>query len=262
MRFSKGAGENKLSFPLDAAQIRALSPCSLVSPRIGKSHGITMPPALCNDAGRADALREVEKVREDVKGKTFPMWFMRKYYPDDWGSFPEEIPALLADEGLHFSRPEGLADVVHMDNPVDLGRAMLRWLINQGATPKGASTISYDFLGAVPESMAGMAREVDNALAKAFEVKYYYGLPRPEEVHGSKDITHYDEGSPSHPTFPAGHGAAAFASAIYFLEEWALTDEQKKALFDAAYIWSMARTFAGVHFAVDNLTFAPRRSEV
>jgi len=258
--FQKGAGKNKLTYPLDAKQIRDLQKCKIVSPRVGKHHGIVMPAALCNDASRKEALAEVMAVREQVKAGEFPRAFMEKYYPDDWGTFPKEIPALLAREGLSFDDPEGLADVVHMDNPVDLGAAMLGWVLGK---INDNQWDSFPFLDLVPGAMAGMARDVHSALVKAFDVKYYYGIARPEEVGDGPGMTHYDEGSPAHPSFPAGHGAAAFASAVYFLREVpTLSDADKKALFDAAYIWAMARTFAGVHYAVDNLTFAPRRAEV
>lgn len=258
--FQKGAAPNKLEYPVTREQVRGLKKCSLASPRHGKSHGVPMPAALCNEYTRADALKEVIEVRQSIKDGKFPRAFMEKYYPEDWGKFPADIPALLEAEGLSFDEPVGLADVVHMDNPLDLGGAMLTWLINQGAKPKGESERYHDFLMFVPGAMSEMAGDVDTALGVAFDIKYYYGVPRPEEVAG-ENITHYDEGCPTHPSFPAGHGAAAFASAVFFLREWVLTDEQKKALFDAAYIWSMARTFAGVHYAVDNVVFAPRRAE-
>ena len=280
-RFQKGAGENVLTYPLDHSQIKALKPCGLVSPRIGKHHGIPMPPALCNEAGRANALREVLKVREDVKAGTFPMWFMRKYYPDDWGTFPESIPAPLArahltfnlPAPLSFDDPAGLASVVHMDNPLDLARVMMGWMIDEGVpAPDADNRIGFDFINTAGSPWVNIARAVEDALETAFEVKYYYGLPRPEEVAGEK-ITAYPEGCPNHPTFPAGHGAVAFAILKEFLK-WIknalargkISAEKSAALaktaFDAAYTWAQARAFAGVHFPDDNLPFAPRRSEV
>lgn len=267
--FQKGAGENKLTYPLDHAQLRAMEPCGLVSPRVGKHHGIPMPAALCNASARSEALREVMRVREDVTGGVFPMWFMRKYYPEDWGAFPDTIPAPLAmahtvfalPAPLSYDDPAGLANVVHMDHTHDLARVMLDWLIDEGARPNGFDGPGFDFLAIVPEQHARVSELIEGAMERAFDVKYYYGVPRPEEVAG-ENMTAYDEGAPSHPSFPAGHGAAAFATARYFLREWVLTDDQAKAVFAAAYVWSMARTFAGVHYAVDNLPFAPRRSEV
>ena len=63
----------------------------------------------------------------------------------------------------------------------------------------------------------------------------------------------YQEGSPTHPSYPAGHATAAAAGirivASYFdLEEW-----QRDELFKAAYDWGMYRLIAGVHYPSDNL---------
>ena len=279
-RFAKGAGDKKPVPPLTSSSIRALGAHGMVSLVPGKSHGLCMPAALCNDAARADALREVLKVREDVKAGIMPMWLMRKYYPDEWGKFPETIPEPLArahekfnlPAPLSFDDPAGLANVVHMDNPIDLGLILHWWLLNQGAISKDASDEGYDFLANVVEAMADMARAASIYARKAFEAKCWFMLPRPEEVHGSKDITAYDEGSPAHSTYPAGHGAIAFAEAQFLMKRFVLVGEDGKRiplpmhilkpLFDSAYIWAMARTMAGVHFAVDNLPFAVLRSEV
>lgn len=269
MQFSKGAGENKLSGRLSHEDFRNLKPSDLASPRPGKSHGVTMPAALCNDEALKASADEIRTVREMVKAGEFPRAFMGKYYPSDWGAFPDETPAVLAiahekfalPSPLSFDDPESLAHVVHMDNPLDLGILMHRWLMMQGAAPKSHDTKHNDFLAKVPRAMAGMAAATAAALDKAFEIKYEFLVARPEEVWG-ENLTHYPEGCPTHPSYPAGHGFAAFQQARYFIQNWALTEDQEKALFDAAYVWSMARSFAGVHHGVDNLTNAPRRAEV
>lgn len=259
MKFNKGSNQNDLKYPITSEQIENMEECNLISVRVGLHHNVTMPAALCNSDAIKESLKEVLQVREMVKKNKFPRQFMEKYYPEEWGEFPDEIPQLLANEGLSFDNPEGLADVVHMDTPLDLGQAMIRWLISEGAGPTDTDTRMFDFVEIVGQSLAGMSAEVADALETAFEIKYYYGVPRPEEVAGN-NMTYYPEGCPNHPSFPAGHGAAAFASAKYFMDEWNLSEKTKKALFDAAYIWAMARTLAGVHYAVDNLTFACRKA--
>ena len=279
-RFAKGAGDVKPVSPLTSSNISALGAHGMVSLVPGKSHGLCMPAALCNDAARATALKEVLKVREDVKAGAMPRWLMRKYYPDEWGDFPETIPEPLArahekfnlPAPLSFNDPAGLADVVHMDNPIDLGLILHRWLLDQGAISKDADEEGYDFLANVTDAMEDMGRAGARAARKAFEAKCWFMLPRPEEVHGSKDITAYDEGSPAHSTYPAGHGAIAFGEARYLMKSFVLVGEDGKRiplpmyilkpLFDSAYIWAMARTMAGVHFAVDNTPFAVLRSEI
>lgn len=257
--FRKGLDQNDFKYPLTMSQIKNMESCEVVSPRAGKRHGVQMPAALCNDSALRVSLEEVLEVREMVKNGKFPREFMEKYYPREWGEFPDEIPKLLENEGLSFEDPAGLADVVHMDTPLDLGEAMIRWLISEGAAPNNVTSLNYDFLTIVPKSLMEMSIEVYDKMEICFEVKYYFGVPRPEEVADDISITHYDEGSPSHPSFPAGHGAAAFASCDYFIKNWKLNENTKKALFDSAYIWAMARTLAGVHYAVDNLTFASQK---
>ena len=278
-RFSKGAGPNKLSYPITREQMRALKPCKLVSVRVGRSHGIPMPPALCNSVARAEALAEVMHVRQQVQKGTFPRAVMEKYYPEDWGTFPKDIPAPLArahetfnlPAPLSFDDPQGLASVVHMDNPLDLARVVMDYMIDEGVPAPHADGAGFDFIDTASKPWQAISDAVQNALNMAFEVKYYYGLPRPEEVAG-ENMTHYPEGCPNHPTFPAGHGAVAFDTIKVFLDwlEKAFkagkikVEKYKriaKELFDSAYVWSMARMKAGVHFAVDNLPFAPRRAE-
>lgn len=259
--FQKGLAQGlpAVEYPVTRARARGPHNAGLVSVRNGEHHGIQMPAALCNDAARKRALQEVLDVRDDVNSDQFPRAFMERYYPEDWGSFPSEIPELLAWEGLSFDNPKGLANVVHMDDPTDLGRAMRNWLMAQkGCEPKHLENKSgMDFVNVVAGTIAGVASAAKEGLDHVFEVKWYYGVPRPEELAG-KNITAYAEGCPNHPSFPAGHGAAAFHTLIYFLKEWTLTGEAKRALFASAYIWAMARTMAGVHYAVDNLVYAPR----
>lgn len=260
--FAKGAGKVKPVAPMTQAQLLKLGKHNMISVRPGKAHGVSMPAALCNSASRQIALQEVLDVRTLTTNETFARTFMESYFPEVWGEFPKQIPAALAAEGLSFEKPTGLANVVHMDLPTALGDAMLRWLISEGATPKKYNEKSkgFDFTAYVPDAIAGYSKAAAQGLDKAFDVKYWFLLPRPEEIDGSggKEMTFYPEGSPNHPTFPAGHGFAAFAILRWFLKNWNVTWEQAKALFACAFIWAMARTLAGVHFAVDNLVHAPQ----
>lgn len=272
-KFTKGSNGIDLEYPISRSQASLLNGYSspehsLISVREGDSHGYNLPMALCNDQSRKEALNEILKVREEVENDIFPKWFMEKYYPEDWGTFPEKIPEPLANahntfnlpQPLSFDDPKGLANVVHMDHTTDLSRVVLNWLISEKADFKNKAEKGFNFLAAVPDQHEKLNRKIKQYMDMAFEMKWYFGVPRPEEVAG-KNITAYPEGSPSHASLPAGHGAAAFATAIHFLSEWNLTTEQKKTVYDSAYIWSMARSLAGVHYAVDNLMFAPRYHE-
>ena len=261
--FQKGAGKYSLAYPVMQDQIDTMGTTALVSIRAGHSGGLALPDGLCNNTGLHASATEIAVVRELVKQGTFPGEFMRKYYPSEWGNFPEEIPEMLAAEGLSFADPEGLANVVHMDLPIMLGQAMLRWLISQGAKPRytlNAHT-GFDFVTTASHELSALADEITEALEVAFRAKYFFGVPRPEEVLDNPNMTHYPEGCPNHPSYPAGHGAFSFATGRFFARRWRLDGnplprEMMKAIFDACYIWAMARSLAGVHHAKDNLAYA------
>lgn len=268
IQFSKGMGENALTAPVDRAQIRSVKESGFVSLRVGDSHGIPLDDDLCNPTRLQEALDEILEVREMVERDEFPRAFMGRYYPGDWGEFPDEIPAPLAhasevfhlDAPLSFDDPKGLAQVVRMDHPIDFGRVLIDWLLDNGAKPKIRATGHFDFVEVVAGSMSKLMGRVYHGLNEVFEVKWEHMVARPEEVAG-KNITAYPEGCPGHPSYPAGHGRAAFDTIGYFFDEWDMSDEQKKAIFDAAYVWAMSRSLAGVHYGVDNVAYVPRRSE-
>ena len=57
----------------------------------------------------------------------------------------------------------------------------------------------------------------------------------------------------NHPSYPAGHGSAAGATGKFFFDYCNLSATDRIEIRSACYLWAMFRTFAGVHFAVDNL---------
>lgn len=247
--FQKGAAPNLLTYPVDQQQLDGLQPCVLASPQVGDNHGLELPPSLFCSAMRHSLAKEVLDVREMVEQSKFPRAFMQKYYP--WGEFPEETPAILQAEGLSFSDPKGLANVVHMDNPMDFPNAALKYILMNGGQCKQANEGCNDFIEKVPETVNKLSQAMHRNLVKAFEAKYYFGIERPEEVM-TENITAYDEGCPTHPSFPAGHGAAASAVSV-LLKRFNVSDDVEKQVKDAAYVWAMARSLAGVHYGWDNV---------
>ena len=259
--FNKGMGDNECVYPFTEEQIKNLKKCRLVNPKVGDNHGLIIP----KDFDILKATNEVIQVRLDVERGIFPMWFMQKYYPfrEKFGEyeFPKEI---LGIEGLSIDDPRSLANVVHMDSPNDMPKTCLTWLTNpmyeQGVNVKSWTPNYINFLETIPYVEEQIADGVKRALIKAFEVKYFFGLIRPEnvweEISGfdGKKLTAYPEGCPNHSSFVAGHASAAAGGVSSLMNQMKnLKDCQEKKLIDTAYSWAMFRTLAGVHFHIDNI---------
>lgn len=261
VKFTKGGSPNDLVFPLTETHYASLEKCRLVNPKVGDNHGYKIP----DDFDIVASTNEIVQVRLEVEKGQFPQWFMDKYYPfkSEFGNyeFPEEIAAI---EGLSKDNPQGLADVVHMDSPTDMPKAALKWLTHpdygQNQNVKNWKDRYINFLETIPDVEEQIADGVKRALIKAFEMKYFFGLARPEEVWSQlngldgKLLTAYPEGCPNHPSFPAGHASAAAGGLVYLIREFPkLTDYQLKRVLDMGYSWAMFRSFAGVHHAIDNI---------
>jgi len=257
--FNKGMGENSCTFPITKEQIDNLKPCRIVNIKEGNNHGIKIP----DDFDIIKSTYEIIDVRFDVGNDNFPYWFMDKYYPFEGDyEFPSEV---LSIEGLCESNPKDLANIVRMDSPTDMPKAVLKWLThpdyNQKVNVKKWTANYVNFLETIPDVEEQISDGVKRALHKTFEVKYFYGLARPEEVwkeitgfEHTENITAYPEGCPSHPTFPAGHSGAAAGGVVPIIKELdKLSPKQLKIVLDTAYSWSMFRSLAAVHFSDDNI---------
>ena len=256
--FQKGAGNNTITYPITQEQIDNLDNCRLVNPIVG-----TTEYKIPKDFDEIQSSFEILKVVQEVKKGIFPRWFMEKYYPfkEEFGEFPEEIPTPLANEGLSFEDPVGLAMSVHMDFPTDMGRAIIRWLLSEGYNVKAWTPKYVNFLESVPFLEEQLSDATKRALVDAFKGKYATGVRRPEEV--LEEITGvpgplftlYPEGSPCHPSgLFAGHGAASAASGKSIIKEFEeLPNHILKQVLDTCYIWAMSRSLAGVHHWQDNV---------
>lgn len=248
VKFSKGAGDNILSFPLTQDAIDNLEPCGLHSPLVGEDP-FPQFDHWADEDSREQTIADFLKARADVNRGVFPYWLMHKYYP--WqGKFSEHTPQPLVNQGLSYDNPQALAHIVHMDKPTDMPFAVLDWVHSLGHRPKQARENCVDFLEYI-ESLDKLSQAVYRNLRKAFSTKYYRGTPRPEEVLGY-NCTAYKEGCPPHGSDPAGHGAAA-GSVSVIISRYDLPDDVVAVIRDTAYAWSMFRTFAGVHWPQDNV---------
>ena len=255
MRFQKGS-TTSLEYPLTAVPANNGS-SRLVNPMIGNPRGLKAP-LMPGELGFDAELHEVLEVRLDVTNGRYPADFMARHHPRaDFD--PMVMPEPLARKGLSIDDPQGLANVVHMDSPIDMPLAVLMWLVGQTDVRLKESVSDHvDFLGAVPYVIENLADAVKRNLIRAFEAKFYFGRPRPEEVLEAdtailfSKFTAYPEGAPCHPAYPAGHGAAAAAVKV-FDKMFHLLPWHKRVIYDCAYHWSQYRTLAGVHYATDNL---------
>jgi hypothetical protein len=68
----------------------------------------------------------------------------------------------------------------------------------------------------------------------------------------AEDFTHYEEGCPMHPSWPAMHSASSVAS-LWLAVVADLTPDQYCQVLRTDYAVSFARTVAGVHYTTDNI---------
>lgn len=254
MNFKKGLGNNTISYPLTQDQIDNFDPCDLVNPKVGNSYGYKVP----DNFSLQKAYKEVVHVRMDVLNNKYPHWFMEKYYPFEGFEYKERMPVALKREGLSIGNPRRCSRVVWMDLPSQMPNAVLRWLLSKGYNVNAWTDKHINFLESVPDMQELITDGVKKSLDRAFEMKYYFGVARPEEVYAANgfggNMTAYPEGCPTHPSIPAGHSSAAAGGVKALLDNFEpLSQEDLQEALDSAYLWAMWRTFAGVHYAEDNV---------
>lgn len=248
--FKKWANGNNITFPFTQATLDLLKDSNLVNPRVWNPRGLKIPDGF----DIKEACMEIAFVRMQVLRGEFPYEFMKKYYPFEW-EFPDEIPEPLSNEKLFFSRPDGLANVVHMDKPHDVADSCQEWLLTQGTPVKTNKPNYINFLEKLPSVHENVAQSVDSALSDAFDAKYFFGIQRPEEELFGLTLTHYPEGCPNHPSYPAWHGAAAAWGIKSLIDQFEVDEYELKVLLDTAYVWAMARSLAWVHYWIDNVAW-------
>lgn len=253
LRFKLGA-KSVITYPcLEIPKGRS----EMHSPQVGVKHGLDD----FDFTKYEEMMWEVRSVRDQVEKGEYPYQFLRKYFPKRWGELPLELPPLLQAKGLSHLDPQSLANIVHMDKPVDLGFAIMDFLLANKVKNRLKHTNSghFEFLDLIPRFIGDLSRKIETSLNHAFQAKYYFGVARPEEVYEhltgipGKGITHYRDNSYNHPSYPAGHGSAAGATGRFFQDACNLEHHERNDIRRACYLWAMFRTFAGVHYAVDNL---------
>ncbi|MEO0415248.1 MAG: phosphatase PAP2 family protein [Verrucomicrobiota bacterium] len=249
--FQKGMPEGYVQkYPVTEENFPPSQGASIVSPRIGDSHGIK-PPTLSGDEAMAAMCAETIRVRDQVNRGIWPAWFFVKY-----GARPD-VPEPLRPHVLTAGRfdPAKAAKLVHMDKRDDLGRILLDYFGGMGKVKGNPDPVSGHIEFVQDARHADLLAEVTEALELCFEVKWFYGASRPEErIPLGPEWTAYDEGCPNHPRYPAGHSAAAAATADFVYSQLSEpTAKDLQLLANTCFHFAFYRTLAGVHDAEDNL---------
>lgn len=248
-RFDQGVAA-PLEFPLRELPNR---PTTIHSPRIGKQHDVKP----FDFTKYEPYLNEVLDVRLTCGLGKFPHEFMEEHLPSSWGSYTAKWPEFFTIAGITPDKVETCVEAVRMDTPIDLGLFIMRWLRDKNALKLKQGANYTQFIKTFPLAIAEMSKRINEALEKCFEVKYYYGVARPEQlfekVHGQKRSNIVSYPAPLHPSYAAGHSAAAAATAQFFYDYFDLDTQDWIDIRFGAYLFGQFRTMAGVHYAVDNL---------
>lgn len=244
LTFQKGASpEEPLQYPLTEVPQK---PSGLASPMIGSNKRQVPAPYQPGSVEYDEQLYEVLECVDAVKADKWPSTVTTKM------GLPETTtPILKAKLNCHTAK--GLTEFVHNDAPTDLLYAVLSYLTQNLQVPlakpplhQGKPFIEMQTV----KSLGAMGTAL--ALTEAFQVKYFFGLIRPEERLGF-NCTLYPEGCPNHGSYVSGH-ATIYGYACRFVET-VLNIKSKDVLEMVRNTFRMptdARRWAGVHYEQDN----------
>lgn len=228
---------------------------ALHSPRHGQAHGIDAP-LYPGQPGFDEWLNEVVEVRRQVELMQWPRAYLEN--ASGTGGVPELFK--LYDKrypdralGVTEARPQSAAEIVRMDDPVDLGIVLYKALSAMKADLNRDGP-HVEFVEGYVQFLRRLSVRIHAALDKIFDVKYFYMLERPETVLGLPGclFTGDGYGAPNHPSYGAGHGAAAGATESVILNTFDLREEEQAMVRDACYQFAHYRTLLGVHYRADN----------
>ena len=261
LKFNKGA-EFKLDYPMIEAPDL---PTRLHNPGDARPGRVTPP----KQSGMYDLLIEVMDVVQKVQKNIYPLEFMERYFPAHWGEFrPHDLPEALIEAVYGDRKYQNVANLsvraeaVRMDDPRVLALVFKKIVASYGQfkLKDHRNYKHFDFHGVTSDFNVGLEIEMEKNIKECFANKYYYGVPRPEELHkevfpelNQNAFTAYVEGCPNHPSFPAGHGTYAGTILAYYLNNLQLTPDVILILRTTSFRWSMWRTWAGVHYGPDNM---------
>lgn len=252
-RYNKGYPA-PISYPIPASGLPMITGSKLHAPIPGEAHDSPVPSMPGTEHYQCE-LTELLIVRAEVEKGKWPTEFLKRHHPRNTFN-ATIIPEPLKLGGLNHLDPKFAASMVHKDLPTDLAHWCYKYVRAQNAPLKTKENPHTSFLQFAPNMLCDIGNKVEENFLKTWQVKWFYGRPRPEEATSQCDsttnITSYPEGCPFHPSYPAGHAAGAAAVTVLF-DNYTLTQQQYDNIYDAAYMFAMFRTFSGVHFASDNI---------
>lgn len=235
MNFQKGHPEPLIA-PLRLSRI-AGTESNLVNPRDGASNGVPAP----YEAGSELHKEEINAIT-DAR-----MEVLRGRWPASYFKFCDINPepsGFLSQAGVTMSDPESAADFVRMDSPDELFNAIIRWAATEGIPLKHQQPNCIDFLGRMIHPFTYFSQLVSERMELAFEAKYQYLQPRPEELI-CPNFGHY--GCPNHPENPAGHGTFAGAAYKAFMQTHNPEPFQAEDVMQGTLMLAHLRDIAGMH---------------
>lgn len=215
-----------------------------------------------------EQLLEAVYVRSQVKAGEYPKEFMCKYgLPENQHGFPQWFRDVIHGQSIKpddrrtyaevSSFAGGLANVVKMDNFLDLGLYILKSYdlelkdeYKEGQTKEHIQFITSCLITSV------MGASIAQALKEGFRVKYYYMAPRPiERAAGIVPADFEAYPAPSHPSKLAGHGLAARMT-LMFIKKFFEADKVAEEIQLVTDSFAASRTLAFVHTMDENISGA------
>lgn len=283
--FQKGLNGNKIPEKVTQEWIDTLSDCSIVNPFTMESERVHVHDPIWEPFKYSSIEFEIELVKtaRAVHMAKNNMKFEIMNDLEDYGKMPGYFISECIASQYKVVHAGQLADIVHQDFPSQFMDDLLRFFwksavkIDQDLFSKVHYSKFTDGIVMLERIVADIIHEVSPT---AFAHKYHFWVARPEEVIGAwargevkfspltedalkhyvnkdevksdqRKFTMYSEGCPNHPSFPAMHSSLA-AMALFFPVIFNLTDAQEVECKKMATNIAYGRTFAGVHYPMDN----------
>lgn len=289
MYFKKGLGDNVKPEIMTQAWIDALLPCDIVNPFAMNDPRVLIQEPLMEipqlgtpefDLEIVNVARAVhlskQKSKFDGEESGGWEWLTSKHS----GKFVCDC----IEKKYRIKRADELAELVHNDFPTQLMDDLFRYMKSKGAKidkslfNEKPYKVFTDGVVMVERVIGQLVHDISPT---AFAHKYFHWRARPEEVIGAwvrgeisfdpmveealnhyvdiedvlfdeRKFTTYPEGCPNHPALPAMHSAVA-SMALFISVILDLTPQQESECIKMAANIAFGRTFAGVHYRLDNL---------